>query len=113
MKTYLLLLALLPFAAAECPNACSGNGECGRYDSCTCYAGFQGGDCSERVCMYNWAWVTTANGDLNFNGNRWDGAVYSADQALSSMPSVAKLTTDAAPGGHLGVVAVQPPDWQQ
>merc|ERR1719473_2086423 len=91
---------------AACPNACSQHGECGEFDSCDCHAGFQGGDCSERVCMYNWAWVTTANGDLNFDGDRYDGTVYSSTIPLSSRMNEASpgyggatLLTQAAPGG--------------
>ena len=48
MKTC-VLLALLGFAAAECPNACSGHGTCGSKDSCSCYQNYQGNDCSERT----------------------------------------------------------------
>merc|ERR1719171_2191841 len=83
---------LVSGAIAACPNACSNHGECGAYDSCTCHKGFQGGDCSERVCMYNWAWVTTANGDLNFDSDRYDGTVYSEttriDATVANTPTV-------------------------
>lgn len=106
MKVIAALLLTVPFAAAECPNACSAHGECGMYDSCECHDGFQGGDCSERVCMYNFAWVTTSNGDVNFDGDRYDGTVYTADTRISAnqpLDSIglggSKLTTQAAAGG--------------
>jgi len=106
MKIVAALLLTLPFAAAECPNACSQNGECSMNDMCDCHSGFQGGDCSERVCQYNFAFVTTSNGDLNFDGDRYDGTVYSPDVILSlNHPSASVdtggsvLRTQAAPGG--------------
>jgi hypothetical protein len=42
------------------------------YDMCTCYRGFQGADCSERVCPYDTSFVTTPQGDLNFDGDNFD-----------------------------------------
>jgi hypothetical protein len=106
MKLVAALLLSMPFAAAECPNACSQHGECGMYDSCECHDGFQGGDCSERVCLYNFAWVTTSNGDVNFDGDRYDGTVYTADTRISANQPVdsvglggSVLLTQAAPGG--------------
>jgi len=102
----LIAFALLGVALAKCPNACSGHGDCGANDACTCYSGFQGGDCSERVCMYNWAWVTTANGDLNFDGDVFDGTVYTPSSRINLANIVpsdgvggATLLTQAAPGG--------------
>merc|ERR1711968_162809 len=67
MKTF-LFLALLGFAAAECPNACSGHGTCGSKDSCSCYQNYQGNDCSERTCYFGIAHVDTPKGDLNADG---------------------------------------------
>ena len=37
---------------AECPNACSGHGQCGPHDMCTCDRNFQGADCSQRENPY-------------------------------------------------------------
>ena len=57
------LLALLPLAAAYCPNGCSGHGSCGSDDRCTCYlrpnndSAWQAADCSERTCPMDLAWV--------------------------------------------------------
>lgn len=53
--------------AAECPNACSGHGTCGAYDMCTCYNGYMGNDCSERVCPFGLAHVDSPKGDLDMD----------------------------------------------
>eukprot|EP00937_MAST-01D_sp_MAST-1D-sp2_P006912 g6912.t1 len=63
-----LALALAALVAAECPNGCSGHGDCGQYDSCTCYNFYQGNDCSERTCWFGIAHVDTPKGDLNSDG---------------------------------------------
>ena len=63
-----LALAFLASASAECPNACSGQGDCGTKDQCTCYVGFYGGDCSLRVCPVGTAFVDTPLGDLAHAG---------------------------------------------
>ena len=54
-------------AAAECPNACSGRGTCGAYDMCSCYTGYMGNDCSERVCPFGLAHVDSPKGDLDMD----------------------------------------------
>ena len=64
--------ALAPLAMAGCPNSCSQHGTCGMYDMCTCYRGFQGADCSERTCPSDYSFVTTPQGDLNFDGDAYD-----------------------------------------
>ena len=38
--------SLLSVAQAECPNACSGHGQCGPHDMCSCDRNWQGSDCS-------------------------------------------------------------------
>jgi len=60
----MLIVALgsLALVNASCPNLCSGHGSCGNDDVCTCYNGWangdeDGGDCSQRVCPYDRAWV--------------------------------------------------------
>jgi hypothetical protein len=63
-----LLLTLVAFATAECPNACSGHGTCGSKDSCACYQNYQSNDCSERTCYFGIAHVDTPKGDLNADG---------------------------------------------
>jgi len=66
----LLLLALVGMAAAECPDACSGNGFCGQYDKCTCYRNWMGNACEKRTCPYDLAFVDVPLGDLNMDGDR-------------------------------------------
>merc|ERR1719281_664746 len=68
MKTAFAFAALVGYAAAECPNACSGHGTCGSKDSCSCYQNYQGNDCSERTCYFGIAHVDTPKGDLNADG---------------------------------------------
>ncbi len=59
------LLALASQVQAGCDNQCSGHGTCGFDDVCTCYDNWgvglthDSGDCSERVCPYEIAWVDT------------------------------------------------------
>jgi hypothetical protein len=63
-----LALIGLTFVAAECPNACSGHGECLDKDECECFKNYMGADCSERVCPFGLSFVDTPRGDLNHNG---------------------------------------------
>lgn len=58
-------LGALALVAAECPNACSGHGDCGKYDQCTCYRNWQGNDCSLRTCQFGVAHVDSPKGDLD------------------------------------------------
>lgn len=58
-------LALLAFVSAECPNACSGHGDCTRFDMCQCWRNWQAADCSERTCPFGLAHVDTPKGDLD------------------------------------------------
>jgi len=60
IQVVLLALTLLKPSIAQCPNKCSGHGVCGAHSRCTCYANWQGHDCSERVCTYARAWVDVA-----------------------------------------------------
>lgn len=58
-------LGALALVSAECPNACSGHGDCGKYDQCTCYRNWQGNDCSLRTCQFGVAHVDSPKGDLD------------------------------------------------
>jgi hypothetical protein len=76
MRTIAAIFALLAVVAnAECPNACSGHGDCQDKDQCACYPNFMGADCSERVCPFGLAFVDTPRGDLNHDGEVTDADV--------------------------------------
>lgn len=70
----LALTAVLATVSAECPNACSGHGECQTFrDFCKCYKGFQGNDCSQRTCAYGLSFIDTPNGDLDHDNTLGSG----------------------------------------
>jgi len=101
MKTVSLAIlstTLTPLALAGCPNGCSKQGTCGMYDMCTCYRGFQGSDCSERVCPYDYSFVTTPQGDLNFDGDNFDS--YLKPIVGSKSKGTAARTTAPIHGGN-------------
>jgi hypothetical protein len=68
-----LLLALSSKVQAGCDNQCSGHGTCGFDEICTCYDNWgvglthDSGDCSERVCPYEIAWIDTPTFDGLFH----------------------------------------------
>jgi hypothetical protein len=99
-----LLLGLVAAAMAACPDACSGHGTCGEHDMCTCFRNWMSANCAERVCPYDWAFVTTPQGDLNMNGDIYDSMSYldvHFDDAnvISTVKEKTNLLTQAAPGG--------------
>jgi hypothetical protein len=94
----LCVFMTLAFAAAQCPNACSGHGTCGKNDQCTCYRNWMANDCSLRSCPSARAWVDTPLGDLNGIGGveAYDATTCTTTQGwfVTGTPST---TT-----GHLG-----------
>jgi hypothetical protein len=70
----LIAASALAVSMAACPNACNGNGVCGQYDECTCHRDWTAADCSERVCPYAFSFITTPQGDLNMDGDRYDNS---------------------------------------
>jgi hypothetical protein len=73
MPRVLLALAFLAGVSAECPNACSGHGDCGTYDQCACYRNWQGEDCSLRTCPFGLAHVDSPKGDLDMSADSLSG----------------------------------------
>jgi len=65
MKLFFTLAALVGFASAACPNACSGHGTCNSMDHCNCYGEstdpssaklWRGADCSLMTCPRGKSW---------------------------------------------------------
>ena len=65
MKLFITLAAIVGFASAACPNACSGHGTCNAMDHCDCYAEstdanagklWKGADCSLMTCPLGVSW---------------------------------------------------------
>jgi len=69
-------LGLVAYAAAECPNACSGHGTCSLHDQCTCCRNWQGNDCSQRTCPFGYAHVDSPKGDLDGSTGTLSGPSY-------------------------------------
>eukprot|EP01038_Epipyxis_sp_PR26KG_P005240 gene5240-7282_t len=58
-----LILFLINFIwniDASCPNHCNNHGTCDKFSRCTCAKGYQGADCSERICSFGSAWTDEA-----------------------------------------------------
>jgi hypothetical protein len=64
---FVAMAAGIGFAAAACPNDCSGHGVCGSAQ-CECYRNWMGADCSDRVCTFGRAFIDSPTGDLNGDG---------------------------------------------
>lgn len=75
MFALILLLATLSSVAARCDNACSGHGTCQFDEVCNCFDNWgvglsiDSGDCSERVCPFEIAWVDTP--DITGNTHKY------------------------------------------
>lgn len=75
MFALILLLATLSSVAARCDNACSGHGTCQFDEVCKCFDNWgiglsiDSGDCSERVCPFEIAWVDTP--DITGNTHKY------------------------------------------
>eukprot|EP01038_Epipyxis_sp_PR26KG_P005131 gene5131-7147_t len=60
-----VFLSFIIAVNAGCDNSCSGHGTCGFRGVCKCYDNWglgmshDSGDCSERICPYEFAWVDT------------------------------------------------------
>jgi len=67
MKLTVLTLSLLAMGAtAMCPGTdkpCSGHGECGKNDKCSCSRNWMGNGCAERVCPFRHSWAGFESGD--------------------------------------------------
>jgi len=65
MFRILIALSLLAIATSSCDNSCSGHGVCLDNAVCQCYEGwgmglsYDSGDCSQRICPFEYAWVDT------------------------------------------------------
>lgn len=73
MYAMLLLALLVAQVSARCDNGCSGHGKCSTDDVCVCFdnwgVGMSGdsGDCSERICPFEIAWVDAPDGSGRFH----------------------------------------------
>jgi hypothetical protein len=66
---FLCSFTFVSLCSAACNNQCSGHGDCGGDANCHCYANWMGPDCSQRVCGYTKAYISTPVGDVNGDGN--------------------------------------------
>lgn len=66
-----LLISLFASVYCGCDNACSGHGTCGEKGICDCYdnwglgLGHYSGDCSQRICPYDIAWIDSPDNSGN------------------------------------------------
>jgi len=65
LKTILVAALVSVALAGGCDNSCSGHGTCLQNGVCACYdnwgmgMGLDSGDCSQRICPFEFAWVDT------------------------------------------------------
>lgn len=73
IKAVFTMVAFAASVSANCDNGCSGHGLCTMDDVCDCYDNWgvglsmQSGDCSDRICPFEIAWVDTPNADGKFH----------------------------------------------
>ena len=73
MVALLVLFATLVYVQGRCDNACSGHGTCNIRSLCECYDNFgvglshDSGDCSDRICPYEIAWVDNPDKSGSFH----------------------------------------------
>lgn len=73
MFTFLVFSTLLATVYSACDNYCNGHGSCQVNDVCACYDNWgmglslDSGDCSERICPFEIAWVDTPDVDGTFH----------------------------------------------
>jgi len=73
IASIIVLTSLFSAASAGCDNQCSGHGTCGERGVCECYDNWGlglshlSGDCSERICPFEFAWVDSPNDDGSFH----------------------------------------------
>jgi hypothetical protein len=73
LASFILFFSFLSSVAANCDNNCSGHGTCMTDDVCNCYDNWgsglshDSGDCSDRVCPYELAWVDTPDRSGRFH----------------------------------------------
>lgn len=73
MLALLVLVAFVAQVSGKCDNACSGHGVCTARGICSCYDNWGlglahlSGDCSQRVCPFELAWVDSPSQDGTFH----------------------------------------------
>lgn len=60
----IFVLSFVRVTFAACPSSCSGHGDCGAHDVCSCWKHWTGSDCSLRACPYGVSWQTSSDEDL-------------------------------------------------
>lgn len=73
MMRVVLFLSTVAVAMGACDNFCSGHGTCGKNGVCECYDNWglglshDSGDCSDRICPYDFAWVDNPDNNGRFH----------------------------------------------
>jgi hypothetical protein len=70
--SFTTLFAIAVTVNGACDNGCSGHGTCGADDVCSCYPNWRmgdedSGDCSDRVCPFELAWVDHPSSSGSFH----------------------------------------------